>query len=84
MIGSMGCPEREHLAEMLRIAAHELSWAIIQESMAVLSGNLSESEHNRSVVTEGVPQYEYALEAYRSHLEQHACPGTGARERAAE
>ena len=68
----MECDERDHLRETLRIATHELRWALDEEFRLVLSGEDLEL-HYETVVSQGVRHHRAALKAYREHVREHGC-----------
>ena len=77
MVALMECDARDHLRETLRIATHELRWALDEEFRLVLSGEDPEL-HYETVVGEGVHHHRAALKAYREHIREHGCARQGA------
>ena len=68
----MECDARDHLRETLRIATHELKWALDEEFRLVHGGEDIEL-HYETAVGQGFRHHRAALKAYREHIREHGC-----------
>jgi hypothetical protein len=77
MIGGMDCAERDHLHTVLRIATHELKWAL-EELGRILNAGGGADAAFREVVEKGIEHHRSSMHAYHRHITEHACASVSA------
>jgi hypothetical protein len=73
----MECADRDRLHEVLRIATHELKWAL-EELGRILAGGEGPGESFSNVVEKGIDHHRTCLSAYQRHIADHGCAATAA------
>jgi hypothetical protein len=73
----MECADRDHLRDVLRIATHELKWAL-EELGRILAGGERPGESFNDVVEKGIDHHRTCVSAYRRHIADHGCAATSA------
>jgi hypothetical protein len=77
MIGRMACAERDHLHTVLRIATHELKWAL-EELDRILNAGGGPDQAFREVVEKGIEHHRSSMSAYHQHIAEHGCAAASA------